>query len=124
MAFPGDQLVRSLAASVLLLVLACSAPGNAVPSKPAEPFVPTLSLRPVAISLGPGATQNFQTEINIPKGVSYSSSPVGWRVVEPDGGTITSAGLYTAPAIPGVYHLQVWREDFQEITAAATVTVK
>ncbi len=124
MALSRDQLVRFLSASSLLVALACNAPGNAVPAKPAEPFVPTLSLRPVKVSLGANATQTFQAEINLQKGVRFPEDPVGWRVVESGGGTITTAGLYTAPATPGVYHVQVRREDFKEVTAVATVTVK
>jgi len=124
MALPLNQVVRVLSASALLVALACRPPGNAAPSKPAEPFTPTLSLRPVAVSLGAGATQTFQAELNVQKGVRIPGSPVGWRVVESGGGTITPAGLYTAPATTGIYHVQVRREDYQEVTAVATVTVK
>lgn len=124
MALSLHQVVRILAASSLLVALACKASGDAVPSKPAEPFIPTLSLRPVTVSLGAGATQTFQAELNVQQGVRYVRSPVGWRVVESGGGTITPAGLYTAPATPGTYHVQVRREDYQEVTAVATVTVK
>ncbi len=124
MALSRDPFVRILSASSLLVALACNAPGNAVPSKAAEPYVPTLGLRPVSVSLGAGATQTFQAEINVQKGVHIPGSPVGWRVVEPGGGTITTAGVYTAPATPGIYHVQVRREDYKEVTAVATVTVK
>ncbi|MDR3683422.1 MAG: hypothetical protein P4L11_06815 [Geothrix sp.] len=117
-------LVRLLSGSALLLALACKAPGGTAPSKPAEPYVPTLSLRPLTVRMGTNATQVFQAEINVQKGVRIPGSPVGWRVVEPGGGTITAAGLYTAPATPGTYHVQVRREDFKEITAEATVVVK
>ena len=109
---------------VLLFSCACQAPGDAVPAKPAEPFKPGLSLRPVAVSLRTGATQAFHAEINYPEGVRYIRQPVGWRVVESGGGGITATGLYTAPATPGVYHVQAVREDFPEVTAIATVTVK
>jgi hypothetical protein len=124
MALSRDPLVRILSASSLLVALACTAPGKALPSKPAEPFVPTLNLRPVTVSLGAGATQTFQAEINVQKGVHMPAGPVGWRVVEFGGGTITTAGLYTAPATPGIYHVQVRREDYKEVAAVATVTVK
>ena len=124
MALSFNQVVRVLSASFMVVVLACYAPGNTVPSKPAEPFIPALNLRPVTISLGAGATQVFQAEINVQKNVRLPGSPIGWRVVEPGGGTITTAGLYTAPATPGVYHVEVRREDYKEITAVATVTVK
>ena len=119
-----DQLVRILAAGTLLLAPACKAPGTHEPPKPEEPFIPRLTLRPVAVSLGMGATQTFQAEMNVQRGVHYPSGPVGWRVVEPGGGTITTAGLYTAPATPGTYHVQVRREDFKEVTAVAMVVVK
>jgi hypothetical protein len=118
------MLKRSLPFTALLLVLACSAPGDAVPAKPAEPFKPFLNLRPVAVSLAKGATQAFQAEINYPEGMRYMRQPVTWRVVEPEGGTIDGAGLYTAPAAAGTYHVQVKREDYPETSATATVTVK
>jgi len=116
--------IRILAASPLLVLLACNAPGQALPAKPAEPFLPTLSLRPVSVSLGAGATQTFQAEINLQKGIRLPGNPVGWRVVEPGGGTITPAGLYIAPPTPGLYHVEVRREDHKEVTAMATVVVK
>jgi hypothetical protein len=115
---------RLLPATAILFTLACNAPGDAVPAKPAEPFKPSLSLRPVAVSLAKGTTQAFQAEINYPEGMRYMRQPVGWRVVEPAGGSITGAGLYTAPTAAGTYHVEVRREDFPEITAMATVTVK
>ena len=118
------MLNRLLPLPTLLLAVACHAPGDAVPAKPAEPFHPRLSLRPVAVALARGATQSFQAEINYPEGVRYMRQPVAWRVVEPGGGTIDGAGLYTAPAQPGTYRVEVRREDFPEVTATATVTVK
>ncbi len=118
---------RFLLPGLLLLGMACQNPGGAVPAKPAQPaqpFRPVLSLRPVAVALGQGATQAFQAEINYPEGVRYMRQPVIWRVVEPEGGAITAAGLYTAPGAPGTYHVEVRREDFPEVAAVATVTVK
>jgi hypothetical protein len=95
-----------------------------VPAKPAAPFIPTLNLRPVTVSLAAGASQPFQAEINYQGGVRYLRQPVGWRVVEPNGGSITGAGLYTAPGAAGTYHVEVMREDFPDIRAVATITVK
>jgi len=118
------MLIRPFALAPLLLLLACQTPDATVPPKPAEPFVPSLTLRPVAVSLAKGATQVFQAEINYQEGVRYLRQPVGWRVVEDAGGNINGAGLYTAPEAAGTYHVQVRREDFPEVTAVATVTVK
>ncbi len=117
-------LLRALSACSLLVALACNNSGTAVPTRPAGPFVPFISLRPVAVTLAKGATQPFQAEINYQEGVRYLTQPVGWRVVEEGGGTINGAGLYTAPAIAGTFHVEVRREDFPELTTTATVTVK
>lgn len=118
------MLKPSLSFASLLLAFACVTPGDAVPAKPAEPFRPTLNLRPVAVALAKGATQAFQAEINYPEGMRYMRQPVAWTVVEPGGGIIADTGLYTAPAAPGTYHVKVTREDFPDISATATVTVK
>ena len=115
---------RLLAVTAALLIVGCNAPQETVPSAPPELFVPRLSLRPVAVSLAKGATQSFQVEINYPEGSRYLRQPVNWVILEPEGGTITLAGLYTAPATAGTFHVRVKREDFPKIGATATVTVK
>jgi hypothetical protein len=117
------MLNRILSASSLLLVLACANP-SAVPSQPVEPFIPHLTLRPVALTLLPGATQVFQAEINYPENARYLRQPVVWRVVEPEGGTTSINGLYQAPTKPGVYHVEAIREDFPDVRFSATITVK
>lgn len=117
------MLPRILLTTTALLAFGCQ-PGEPVPTKPAGPFVPSLSLRPVAVTLARETTHTFQAEINYPEGMRYMRQPVVWSVVEPEGGSITPAGLYTAPAAPGTFHVQVQREDFPEVVATATVTVK
>jgi hypothetical protein len=118
------MLIRKLALAALLLAVACKTPEPAAPTKPPEPFVPAISLRPVAVSLAKGASQPFQVEINYQEGVRYVRQPVGWRVQEPEGGTINGAGIYTAPNTAGTYHVEVRREDFPDVHTTATVTVK
>jgi hypothetical protein len=119
-------LIRILCAGSLLLAVACRAPeaAPARPTEPFQPFQPFLSLRPVSAGLVPGASQAFQAELNYPDGVRPPVQPVVWRVMEPGGGTISATGLYTATPTPGVYHVQVLRVDFPEITAVAAVRVK
>ena len=114
---------RSIPFSLLLLGLACGTPKATVPAPPRS-FKPTLILRPTAVALIPGATQAFQAEINYPEGVRPLRQPVAWSVIEPDGGTITPAGLYTAPARYGTFHVEVQREDFPNLRVAATVVVR
>ncbi|WP_306591928.1 hypothetical protein [Geothrix sp. 21YS21S-4] len=116
-------MLSRIAPFAAFLLLGCQAPKD-TPAAPPEPFKPGLGIRPIAVSLAPGATQAFQAEINYPKGARYLRQPVVWRVVEPDGGTVTPAGLYTAPTAPGIFHVEVKREDFPEVVATATVTVQ
>jgi len=118
------MLIRHLSLAAVLLAIACKTPEPAAPPQPTEPFVPAISLRPVAVSLAKGASQPFQVEINYQEGVRYTRQPVGWRVQEPDGGTINGAGIYTAPIAAGIYHVEVRREDFPDVRTTATVTVK
>ena len=118
------SLLRSLSAIVLLVLAGCTPPGTTGPVTPAEPFVPTLSLRPVAVSLNRRNSQSFQAELNFVEGTRYLRQPVLWSVLEADGGSLTQAGLYTAPDTPGTYHVRIRREDFPEVVATATVTVK
>jgi len=117
-------MIRLASCSALFLILACKAPETPVLNPPPKSFVAILDLRPVAVSLLAGATQVFNAEINYPEGVRYMRQPVVWEVVEAEGGTISRAGLYTAPTAAGVYHVKVSREDFPTVTATATVTVK
>lgn len=112
-----------LVLGLLLALGACESP-KTVPPKAPEPFVPGLALRPTAVVLARGASQAFQAEINYPPEVRYLRQPVLWRVVEPGGGTLTPAGVYTAPATPGTYHVHAMRDDYPNLSAVATVTVK
>ncbi len=48
---------------------------------------------------------------------------VTWSVAETGGGTITNAGLYTAPATPGTYHVTATSVKDSSKSATATVTV-
>ncbi len=118
-----SALLRFCSLSALLMV-ACNAPQETVPAKAPEPFIPYLSLRPVAVSLSRGATQPFHAELNYAEGVNHLRQPVSWSVLEADGGTISPAGLYVAPAKSGTFHVQVKREDFPTLITTVTVTVK
>ena len=121
------------------LLLACAAPTPA-PSRSHTPvptlhpdnppnggksaFQPFLRLTPMEASTTPGGTVHFSASINYdPAGPRYIRQPVTFRVEEAEGGTVTFAGLYTAPTRPGVYHVVARRDDFPEVQARATVTV-
>ncbi len=108
----------------LMLGLACGAPKTTVPAPPPKPFVPMLVLRPTGVALLPGATQAFQADLNYPAGAHPPQQPVLWDVIEPGGGTITAAGLYTAPTRPGTYHVEARRKDHPDVRVAVPVVVQ
>src|SRR4051794_32561288 len=60
----------------------------------------TLTISPLSASLAFGQSQPF-----------HSNRPVTWSVVESGGGQIDSSGLYTAPSLAGIFHVQAVAAD-------------
>ncbi len=75
-------------------------------------------LVPAAVTLTIGDTQTFAA--------SFAGNPaVTWSVAEgAAGGTITTNGIYTAPNVPGTYHVVATSNVDPTQTASATVTVE
>jgi hypothetical protein len=70
-------------------------------------------------ALGVGDTrQLFATVKNDPGG------GILWQVMEPNGGSVTQDGLYTAPPMAGVYHVVASLVANPSVRALATVTVQ
>ena len=51
------------------------------------------------------------------------NSTVNWRVIETGGGSITTAGVYTAPATPGTYHVLATSTVDTSVSSTVTITV-
>ena len=66
---------------------------------------------PSAVTLSPTHTQLFTAQVD-----GSTNTAVAWSVRESTGGSITAAGVYTAPAAAGTFHVVA--------TAAADPTVK
>ncbi|MEI6224170.1 MAG: hypothetical protein WCS72_05425 [Deltaproteobacteria bacterium] len=80
---------------------------------------PPLTVSPAAPVLGPLQQQQFTATVE-----GEPSPAVNWSVVEGlRGGTITSGGLYTAPATSGTYHVTATRVSDPSQAATATVFV-
>ena len=63
--------------------------------------VAPVAVTPATISVIPGATQTFTAVVT-----ATGDTNVTWSIQEgTTGGTITSAGVYTAPATNGTYHV-------------------
>jgi chitinase len=80
----------------------------------------SVAINPTTATLSPGGTQTFT--------VTVSGTPDGsvtWSVDEgTTGGTVTTEGVYTAPAARGVYHVTAASRFDPSKKATATVTVQ
>jgi hypothetical protein len=77
----------------------------------------TVSVSPVDQHVLVGASLPFSATIT-----GTSNAAVAWSVVEPEGGSIASSGLYTAPATAGIYHIQA--TSMADASVSATVPVQ
>ena len=76
----------------------------------------TVSVSPEVVTLDTSGTQPFAATV-----AGIANQSVTWSVEEPSGGTITSAGLYTAPPTSGTYH--VLARSTVDRTSFGTATV-
>ncbi|HET7534835.1 MAG TPA: right-handed parallel beta-helix repeat-containing protein, partial [Candidatus Didemnitutus sp.] len=73
---------------------------------------------PNATTLNTSATQAFSATV-----FGSANQTVTWSVVEANGGSITGAGIYSAPAIAGTYHVKAIAAADTNASAQATITV-
>ncbi len=105
---------RWLGVAALVLVTGCwRGPGPAVEAPPV-----TVQVLPGAATLTAGRTQAFTVRVD-----DGPAEGVLWSVLESGGGRVDGAGLYRAPANPGVYTVRARFKDGPGLTAAAKVTV-
>ncbi len=80
-----------------------------------------VTVTPSAPSTAPGGTINFQASVT--GTTTGQSTAVTWSVQEAGGGTVSSTGVYTAPATMGTYHVVAtsMADTTKTGTAAATV---
>ena len=89
-----------------------SAYGNALVTLPTIPF----SVTPGAVAIVPGASQTFSATV-----VGLDSTQVSWTVQ--GGGTISSAGLYSAPSTSGLSYVVATSSANANYSATAPVVV-
>ncbi len=97
-----------------------SPPSVSPPSvSPPPPAAQTsVVVMPAAASILPGQIQEFVAQVS-----GLSDATVTWQVEGSGGGTITSAGLYTAPSATGVYNVIATSSADANYSAAAVVLV-
>lgn len=108
-----------MAGTYHLVLRAQRADGKRVKQSLELTVLPQLSVEPSRITLAPGARATFELRAKgLPKG------PCTWVVEEPEGGTVTKEGVYTAPAQPGTYHLTASPAAGPGGSATATLIVR
>jgi len=92
---------------------------------PSKTAVATVTVPVVAVSVSPssttldqGATQPFTATVT-----GSTNTALTWSVQESGGGTITNAGLYTAPNTAGTFHVVATSQADPSKSAVAIVTV-
>ena len=77
-----------------------------------------VSVSPTAATVAPGGTQQFTATVT-----GTTNTGVTWSVIEAGCGSVTPAGLYTAPATAGTCHVKATSKADPTKSAQATVTV-
>ncbi len=79
----------------------------------------------VTVGISPASVK-----VSVKDAVTFTAAVTGttdqrvtWRVKETGGGSVTAAGVYTAPATPGTYHVEVTSRASTSATDTATITV-
>ncbi len=101
------------AALGLSLGLACSGNGGTPPPVPV-----ILSVTPSTAQVTAGDSLQFSATVT-----GTQNTAVAWSVTEPGGGSITQAGVYTAPETPGSYHVIATSQASSAVSYAVNVGV-
>ncbi len=83
-----------------------------------NPAAVQISVSPANATLSMNATQAFSATVT-----GSGNTAVSWSVVEPDGGSISASGLYTAPAKLGTFHVKATSQADSSRSAQATIVV-
>jgi hypothetical protein len=110
------DLVALLVALVLTLV-ACGGSGGGVPIV-TPPVSVTAQISGATSPMNAGSTRTFTATVS-----NTSNTAVTWSVVEQNGGTITSAGVYTAPSLPGTFTVKAVPVANTSVSATIAVSV-
>lgn len=81
-------------------------------------FATGLTVSPTTATVGAGGTRTFTATKT-----GGTEGTVLWSVAETGGGTISTAGLYTAPEAAGTYTVRATLRENAAVAATATVTV-
>jgi hypothetical protein len=103
--------------STVLVITNCGGSSAAPGSPPPPPPVATVAITPPAATVQPGAILQFMAQVS-----GSSNQAVTWSVTA-GSGSITSAGLYTAPATNGLFSIVATSSANTNSNATAIVLV-
>jgi hypothetical protein len=106
----NPKTLRALGIATLAGAVACT-------GSPAPPEI-TVVVSPASADVAPSRNVQFTATVT-----GIVNQGVTWSVQEPSGGTITPAGLYTAPPTGGTYHVLAASVVDRTRTGSATVSV-
>lgn len=111
-------------AALFLAACGASPSGSASGGAPAGGVAPAGQSIVVATSPGeadvaPGGKLQFGAQVT-----GTADGSVAWQVVEPEGGSVDAAGLYTAPATEGTFHVRAVSAASAKSTGSSVVRVK
>lgn len=78
----------------------------------------SISVSPMTATIKAGTTQAFSASIT-----GSNNTAVTWKVEQANGGSVTAAGVYTAPLVAGTYTVTATSAADTKKSASATVTV-
>lgn len=93
---------------ISFLLVACGGDGKDV----------KVAVSPNTATVKAGASQTLTASVT-----GTSKTGVTWSLDEANGGNVSSAGVYTAPAVAGTYHVRATSIDDTKRSAVATITV-
>ena len=114
------RIVVALSAAVALVATACSGSASSSPTQPAGGAGQGVAVQvsPATATVATGGTTAFAAAVT-----GTANTAVTWTVVQTGGGSITSGGLYTAPASAGSYTVRATSVADGTVHADAAVTV-
>jgi hypothetical protein len=105
------------AAALVLLLAACDAPRDPASPPASPPAAVKVTVAPPSATVREGGTVTFAASV-----ANATSGAVTWSVPGASCGSVTQAGLYTAPGVPGT--CSVVATSLEDPTSAASATVQ
>ena len=103
-----------------LLTTACGgSTSDATGGTPPAGQAIVVATSPAEADVAPGGTVKFGAQVT-----GTADGSVTWQVAEADGGTVDAAGLYTAPAIEGTFHVRAVSVASSKSNGSSVVRVK